>query len=124
MEGGNDFALSCGFCDEPIKPVAVELFRDPEPHKIMMPFGKYRGTIIGTMNRLEDINYFKWLKKSDAWGILGEGARAAIDTQITLFDKKMAMGVNIFENNLPEPEVVKDKLSVFKKKNDFDDLAI
>lgn len=129
MEDGKAFAISCGFCDVPIRHINSYKFDEAPPKAIAnvsFPFGKkYKGVVISTMNRKEDITYLTWVRnQSDMWQYLNDEVKGAINYQIDNHSKKKAMGVKEEESQIPEPQKKFDPLKDFLKNFDGDSLSV
>lgn len=67
---GSYFNVFCNFCNTHIRKIPswkLAPHLEKAMKDVVMPFGRYKGTIISSMNKKEEIDYLTWFRTSGAW---------------------------------------------------------
>lgn len=107
------FKITCGVCGKFIRDIDEWKFHNHEEKveygNLAFPFGKFKGTLILSMNTEEQILYLKWVKSEKGiWDKMYEKYRKAIEFHL---------------NHLPE-ETRKTVVTEDKSSKKFDPLSV
>lgn len=125
------FSMECGECNAFIRKIPsfkLDAYMEKEYKIMTMPFGKYKGVVISTMTRSEEISYLIWTREDKLWKTLDYHLRQCISKQIENYSQLKKEGKLPIDNEMREkgfkmPDPL-DGMKVPEKKFTSDDLPI
>ena len=129
--GGREFSITCGECKEFVRRLPSLRFvpyMEKEYKNMAMPFGKYKGIIISTMIRNEEISYLIGMRGDDIWFRMDYHLKQCINRQIENYaflkkEGKIDPDSEKRRKGVPMPDPLAE-MKPYEKKFDPNDLPI
>lgn len=124
-------SIFCGKCNEFIRKIPtfkLAPFMETEYKNMIFPFGKYKGVIISTMIRTEEISYLYWVRTDKLWQTMDYNLKQCILRQLDNYTQMQKEGTLPKDNEMREKGRILidplDGMKVPEKKFTSDDLPI
>jgi hypothetical protein len=123
-----NFSIRCKNCGEHVRTLpsfCMKEYMEAKYKNMAFPIGKYRGIIISTMVRKQDISFLLWYRESELWRSATEDLKNCIQRHLENYawlkkDGKLAEN----DDERPEPITKKYPLDLFPKKFNEDHLPL